>query len=345
MRTIIAVLFGWLTLNSLAQVTGPGPTNASPPGPTDPAPTLTNTLPVTSYSIADPNEVVWLEDGTPPGAVLSAAPDDGWDWTNTFWDGRGWVGPYSGSLMHLSSAGDGWRQHYFDNNEAGWAVDPGDALFTYVHLPWTNAPSTVLVQWLVAGANGGAASWQGPAFWGVDNVRTAANTNGFYAGPLPASGQWVRLSVPALRVALEGQSVQGIAFASYDGAAAWDRAGKLPAAAPGSGGAGAGAQNLQTQSCTNAPAGLVAWWKGERNALDSASSNNGNPWNVTLPYPSGEVGYAFGLNGNNASVNVPDSSVLRFTSAMSVEAWVMPTLTGARAILSKWDMVERTSRS
>ena len=90
MKTIIALLFGCLALSSLAQVTGP---RAGPPGVTNPAPTLTNTLPATSYSIPDANEVVWLEDGTPPGAVLSAAPDDGWDWTNTFWDGIGWVGP------------------------------------------------------------------------------------------------------------------------------------------------------------------------------------------------------------------------------------------------------------
>ena len=70
MKTLVALLFGCLALSSLAQVTGPG---AGPPGVTNPAPTLTNTLPVTSFSIPDMNEVVWLEDSTPQGAVLSAA--------------------------------------------------------------------------------------------------------------------------------------------------------------------------------------------------------------------------------------------------------------------------------
>ena len=341
MKTIIAVLFGSLALSSLAQVTGPG---AGPPGVTNPVPTLTNTLPVTSYSIADANEVVWLQDSTPAGATLSAAPDDAWVWTNVFWDGRELVGPYSGSLMHLSAAGDGWRQHYF--GEAGlWAVNPGDALITYIYLPWSNAPSTVLVQWLVAGTNGGAGTWQGPAFWGVDNVRTAANTNGFYGGPLPTPGQWVRLSVPAILVGLDGQNVQGISFATYDGAAAWDRAGRLPAAAPGEAGSngGAGVGTAQSSSSATTPAGLVAWWKGERNAVDSVGNNNGVAYG-NLSYPTGAVAYAFGLDAYSANVSVPDSPALRFTRTMSVEAWIMPTVSGARAIVGKWDMVTNVNQ-
>ena len=201
-------------------------------------------------------------------------------------------------------------------------------------------PPPSLVQWLVAGANGGAPSWQGPAFWGVDNVRTAANTNGFYGGPLPAPGEWVRLSVPAILVGLEGQTVQGIAFATYDGAAAWDRAGKLPAS-PGAAGSGGAPEVVGTplvQGCATAPPGLVASWKGQGTSSDSAGTNNGTAWYLTTPYPTGEVGNAFGLNGNDANVNVPDAPALRFTNAMSVETWIMPTLSGARAILSKWDI-------
>ena len=45
-------------------------------------------------------------------------------------------------------------------------------------------------------------------------------------GPLPATGQWVRLSVPAAQVGLDGKSVSGMAFALYDGRATWDSAGK-----------------------------------------------------------------------------------------------------------------------
>ena len=168
-----------------------------------------------------------------------------------------------------------------------------------------------------------------------------ANTNGFYGGPLPTAGQWVQLSVPAILVGLEGQNVQGMTFATYDGAAAWDRAGKLPAVASGTAGggvAGTGVGTAESQSCAAAPAGPAAWWKGERNAVDSAGINNGAVYG-NLTYPTGEVAYAFGLDAYSANVSVPDSPALRFTSAMSVEALIMPTVSGARTILSKWDMV------
>jgi hypothetical protein len=45
-------------------------------------------------------------------------------------------------------------------------------------------------------------------------------------GPLPATGAWVRLSVPIAEVGLDpALPVQGMAFTLYDGAAAWDYAG------------------------------------------------------------------------------------------------------------------------
>ena len=45
-------------------------------------------------------------------------------------------------------------------------------------------------------------------------------------GPLPPAGQWVKLSVPASQVALEGSVLNGMAFTVYDGRATWDAAGK-----------------------------------------------------------------------------------------------------------------------
>ena len=44
---------------------------------------------------------------------------------------------------------------------------------------------------------------------------------------MPATGGWVRLDVPAASVGLEGQSVTGLAFTLYGGAAAFDREGAL----------------------------------------------------------------------------------------------------------------------
>jgi hypothetical protein len=82
--------------------------------------------------------------------------------------------------------------------------------------------------------------------------------------------------------------------------------------------------NLQAQStnCVAPPDGLVAWWKAETNALDSAGANNG----TVLPgvgYTSGEVGQAFYFNGDtNSFIEVPDSPALELTNEVTIEFWV-----------------------
>jgi len=45
-------------------------------------------------------------------------------------------------------------------------------------------------------------------------------------GPLPPTGQWVRLEVPAALVGLENRVLSGMAFTLFDGLATWDTAGK-----------------------------------------------------------------------------------------------------------------------
>ena len=86
---------------------------------------------------------------------------------------------------------------------------------------------------------------------------------------------------------------------------------------------------------SNAPlSGLVAWWKAENNANDSAGNNSGF-WIGTTSYTNGEVGQAFNFNGANY-VQVPDAPSLRFTTAITVEAWVkIRTFNGVMAVVSK----------
>jgi hypothetical protein len=293
--------------------------------------------------LTDAQEVVWVEDGTPEGASLSAAPDDAWDWTNAFWNGSELVGPYSGSLMHLSPLSVGWHRHFFSKPGLSLLVNPGELLFSYVCLPWTNAPSMVMLEWLAGDTSGpGSASWGHRVFWGGQNVSTNGSaTNAFYAGALPPAGQWVRLSVPAGAVALEGQLVRGISFAICDGTAAWDRAGKVvanlgangPASGQGQSGVGApggagmnGAGPLsQSSSCVNPPAGLVGWWQGQNSCSDFLGLDNGVSQG-NLAYTAGEVGNAFSLNGTDADVRVPASTTLNVGAGpgFSVEGWINP---------------------
>jgi hypothetical protein len=202
MKMSVAVVVGCLALNSWAQVIGVGPTNVAPPGQTN-----TIIIAVTpgnqpgGGNLTNPQEVVWIQDATPEGASVSAPPQDAWDWTNAFWDGSGLVGPYSGPLMHLSPLSEGWHEHFFSKPGLNLVVNPGELLFSYIYLPVTNAPATVMLRWLTGEANGpGPGSWDHCAFWGEGSVSTNGTaTNAFCAGALPPAGRWVRLSCPPAR--------------------------------------------------------------------------------------------------------------------------------------------------
>ncbi len=67
------------------------------------------------------------------------------------------------------------------------------------------------------------------AYWGANLIPWGSDgTNSRrYMGALPATGQWVRLAVPAALIGLEGSTLNGMAFALSDGRATWDRAGKI----------------------------------------------------------------------------------------------------------------------
>ncbi len=82
---------------------------------------------------------------------------------------------------------------------------------------------------------------------------------------------------------------------------------------------------LAVRFCNDTPVGLVAWWPGDGSGLDVTGNHHGSVWgNVT--YPAGIVAKAFGFNGTDAYVSVPDSSALSphvgTNGEMSVEAWV-----------------------
>ena len=161
-------------------------------------------------------DLPWVLDALPPGASGGAEGGDGWNWTSNN------PIPFSGTLEHTSNLGAGLHQHYFSSARATLSIHTGDSLFTYVYLDPINPPSEVMLQW-----NDGT-SWEHRAYWGANEITygTNASAGRFFAGPLPAAGQWVRLQVAAGAVALEGSTVSGMAFTLYDGHATWDDAGQ-----------------------------------------------------------------------------------------------------------------------
>ena len=121
------------------------------------------------------------------------------------------------AMAHVSPVIAGFHQHYFYGATATLSVNPGEVLFQTIYLDPLTMPREVMLQWKDG-------NWEHRAYWGEDLIDLG--TGRVYMGPLPASGQWVRLEVPASLVGLEGHVLNGLAFSLYDGRATWDHAGK-----------------------------------------------------------------------------------------------------------------------
>lgn len=157
-------------------------------------------------------ETIWVEDAVPAGASQLGA----WNFVSAN------PAPFSGALAHKSELAVGIHQQYFTGASNPLSINVGDTMFAYVYLDPTNPPSEVMLQWREG------SSWQHRAYWGADNISwgTEGTASRFYMGPLPPAGGWVQMEVPASVVALEGTTVNGMAFTLYDGQASWDYAGK-----------------------------------------------------------------------------------------------------------------------
>src|SRR5207302_9094842 len=101
-------------------------------------------------------------------------------------------------------------------------VNPGDTVITYVFLDPANVPREVMLQWL------DGTSWSHTAHWGENliSVGTDGTASQQPMGALPATGQWVRLGVPASAVGLEGHPLTGMHFSLLDGRPTGGYAGK-----------------------------------------------------------------------------------------------------------------------
>jgi hypothetical protein len=175
---------------------------------------------VAPLALAQP-VTAWVDDATPAAATLASDGGDAWNWITAN------PAPFSGTRAHQSVLAAGEHQHYFYNATATLSVAVGDTLFAYVYLDPSNPPSEMMLQWYDG-------TWEHRAYWGANLIPWG--TNGTVSrrsmGTLPATGQWVQLSVPAAQVGLEGRTLSGMAFTLYNGRATWDYAGKNSTAPP-----------------------------------------------------------------------------------------------------------------
>ncbi|MBZ5506659.1 MAG: hypothetical protein LAO78_14465 [Acidobacteriia bacterium] len=162
-------------------------------------------------------ELPWVEGRLPRGAQMSA-DNETWQWSTHD------PTPLSTAPAHVSAILAGEHQHFFYGATETLKIAPGDTLFAYVYLDPVNPPREVMLQW-----NDG--TWEHRAYWGENLIGWGQDgtISRRCIGALPPLGQWLRLEVPAALVGLEGRDLNGMAFTLWDGRAAWDRSGRLPA--------------------------------------------------------------------------------------------------------------------
>lgn len=227
--------------------------------------------PVTNTPPALTNSVVWMEDALPAGSSPGSEGGDTWNWVSSS------PTAFSGSKAVKSSAAGGLHQIYFTGATTGLTVGAGETLFAYVYLDPANLPSQVMLQW-----NDG--SWDHRAYWGGNYIGygTKDTPGRRYMGPLPASGKWVRLEVPASLVDLEGRTINGMALSLYDGQASWDCAGKTTLAAPPSGG---GNTNTPVPTPTNSVS-VSVWVDDNIPSGAKSGADGGDSWSWVQGSPA-----------------------------------------------------------
>ncbi len=173
-------------------------------------------------SPASPTDTVWVEDGIPTGGVCGNDAPDVCPWNKVSSN----PAPFGGSFAFQSGIGAVMHQMFFQNSTNRLTINAGDVMFAYVYIDPANVPSEIMLQW-----NSMSQGWNHRAYWGANNLTWGTNgTQSRYqvSASLPASGGWVKLTVPASAVGLEGQTAWGMAFSLFGGRATWDRGGKTP---------------------------------------------------------------------------------------------------------------------
>ncbi|MEW4567508.1 PSD1 and planctomycete cytochrome C domain-containing protein [Tautonia sp. JC769] len=158
-------------------------------------------------------DFVWVDDALPPGAKPSAEAD----WS---FEAEPNHPVFLGEKAHVRSA-EGQSQHFFTEASQGLLVGEGDTLFAHVFLDPLNPPKEIMLQW-------NTGEWKHRAYWGENLIDYGADGTAerFAKGPLPTTGEWVRLEVPAAEVGIApGTTITGMAFTQHGGTVRWDAAG------------------------------------------------------------------------------------------------------------------------
>jgi hypothetical protein len=163
---------------------------------------------------AEPREFVWIDDAVPAGARLLG--DTPWEFVSAP------EHPVLSGAKSTRRSAKGISQHYFEGAAPGLAIGEGDRLFAHVWIDPKDPPKEVMLQF-----NDG--TWEHRAYWGDDAIPWGSDgPSRRRMGPLPKTGEWVRLEVEATRVGLNpGAALNGWAFTQFGGTVYWDKAGSV----------------------------------------------------------------------------------------------------------------------
>ena len=197
-------------------------------------------------ALADPkpqavsNEVVWMEDDYPPGGNVAASPGHPTQFVTAEKEDKVLSGKRA-----LKRSDAGLSQDVWDQSKIPLSVPVQATLFAHIYIDPANPPKAVMLQYHRNG-------WQHRAVWGDYDVIPWGNPNTperVHMGPLPKTGEWVKLEVTAEKVGLNaGDNLTGFATTQFGGTAYWDKIGIVGVSDP--------ANDPQRS--------LLAWWKNAK---------------------------------------------------------------------------------
>ncbi|HEU5116084.1 MAG TPA: DUF1553 domain-containing protein, partial [Isosphaeraceae bacterium] len=161
------------------------------------------------------SDYVWFDDAIPSGSKPST-PDGPAEL----------VGPPDAPVLSGSASFrqtfEAQGQRYFTDAPNPLVLGEGDSFFVSVFLDPVNPPKEIMLQWHIGG------QWMHRAFWGENLIEYGKDksTERRSMGPLPKTGEWVRLDVDVAKLGLKpGTKVDGWAFTQHGGTVYFDQAG------------------------------------------------------------------------------------------------------------------------
>ncbi len=138
----------------------------------------------------DATNLVWIDDSLPAGAVTTADNGGSWNWISSS------PTPFSGSLAFKQANITGEHLIQFTGASQQMYVGTNDNLYAYVYLDATHPPAEIVLIWIDETGQFGNVH---VAWWGTWDIAWWSPGQTASMGALPATGQWVKLTVPGQR--------------------------------------------------------------------------------------------------------------------------------------------------